>query len=266
MSGLGLYLRYVGVSLRAQMQYPGSFLLLNLGQFVATGIEIVAIWALFRVFGHVGGWSLAQVAVFYGVANLGFGIADPLTRGFDVFGPEFVKTGAFDRVLLRPRPAALQVLGYELRLRFGRLVQAAIVLALGAASLHLALTPARVLLLAWTLAGGAALFGGILVLQATLSFWTVEGLEIANILTYGGVQAGQYPMSIYAAWFRDVLTYVVPIGCVAYFPVVALLGVSDPLGAPAWLLPWTPAVGFLVLAAALRVWGLGLAKYASSGS
>jgi ABC-2 type transport system permease protein len=266
MNGARLYLRYAAASLRGQMQYPGSFLLLNLGQFAATGIEILAIWALFRIFGHVGGWSLAQVAVFYGLANAGFGIADPATRGFDVFGPEFVKTGAFDRVLLRPRAASLQVLGYELRLRFGRLVQAAIVFALGAAALRLAWTPAHVLLVIWILAGNAALFGGILVLQATLSFWTVEGLEVANILTYGGVQAGQYPMSIYAAWFRDFLTYVVPIGCIAYFPVVALLGVPDPLGAPAWLLPLTPAVGLLFLGLALQVWGLGVAKYASSGS
>lgn len=62
------------------------------------------------------------------------------------------------------------------------------------------------------------------------------------------------------------LTSSCAIGCVAYFPVVALLSAPDPLGAPAWLLPLTPAVGFLFLAVALRVWGLGLAKYASTGS
>ena len=116
------------------------------------------------------------------------------------------------------------------------------------------------------MAGGVALFGGILLLQATLSFWTVDALEVANILTYGGVQAGQYPLNVYAAWFRDLLIFIVPIGCVAYFPVVALLGAHDPLGAPAWLLPLTPAAGFLFLAVALRVWGVGVAKYASTGS
>jgi ABC-2 type transport system permease protein len=266
MNGLALYSRYVGVSVRGQMQYPGSFLLLNVSQFIGTGIEILAIWALFHVFGHIQGWTLGQVAVFYGVSNASFAIADPVTRGFEMFGPEFVRTGAFDRLLLRPRAASLQVLGHELRLRVGRLAQAGIVFVIGAAAVRLAWTPAHVALLAWTLAGGAALFGGILVLQATLSFWTVDGLEVANILTYGGAQAGQYPMSVYAAWFRDLLIYIVPIGCVAYFPVVALLGVADPLGAPAWLLPLTPAVGFLFLGLSLKVWSLGVAKYASTGS
>jgi ABC-2 type transport system permease protein len=177
-----------------------------------------------------------------------------------------VRTGAFDRLLLRPRTTALQVLGHELRLRFGRLLQAAIVFAVGASAVRLAFPPAHILLLAWTLAGGVALFGGILLLQATLSFWTVDALEVANILTYGGVQAGQYPLSVYAAWFRNLLIFVVPIGCVAYFPVVALLGLRDPLGAPPWLLPLTPAFGFLFLAVALRVWDIGVARYASTGS
>jgi ABC-2 type transport system permease protein len=266
MNGISLYLRYAGVSLRGQMQYPASFLVLNASQFCSTAIEILGIAALFGVFGHIRGWSLAQVAVFYGVVNTAFALADAATRGFEVFGPEFVRTGAFDRLLLRPRTTALQLLGHELRLRFGRLLQAAIVFAVGASAVRLDFTLAHVLLLAWALAGGMALFGGIVVLQATLSFWTVDALEVANILTYGGVQAGQYPLSVYAAWFRNLLIFVVPIGCVAYFPVVALLGLRDPLGAPPWLLPLTPASGFLFLAVALRVWGLGVAKYASTGS
>ena len=37
-------------------------------------------------------------------------------------------------------------------------------------------------------------------LQATLAFWTVDSLEVAKTLTYGGVEAGQYPLDIYARW------------------------------------------------------------------
>ena len=73
-------------------------------------------------------------------------------------------------------------------------------------------------------------------LQATLSFWTVESLEVVNVLTYGGEAAAQYPLNVYAAWFRDLLIFAVPLGCVTYLPVLAALGRPDPLGAPAWLL------------------------------
>ena len=67
---------------------------------------------------------------------------------------------------------------------------------------------------------------GILILQATLAFWTIESLEIANTLTYGGVEAAQYPLDIYSRWFRDFLIFVVPIGCVGYFPIVRILGIA----------------------------------------
>jgi ABC-2 type transport system permease protein len=115
-------------------------------------------------------------------------------------------------------------------------------------------------------AGGVALFAGILVLQATLSFWTVDSLEIVNVLTYGGVQAAQYPLNIYAAWFRRVLTFGVPLACVAYYPALAILQRPDPLGAPDWMLPLTPLAGFAFLAVSFLAWRVGMARYASTGS
>ena len=59
---------------------------------------------------------------------------------------------------------------------------------------------------------------------------------------------------------------IVPIGAVAYFPVVALLGRHDPLGAPDWFLPASPALGLVFLAVSLWVWGFGVRRYASTGS
>ena len=71
-----------------------------------------------------------------------------------------------------------------------------------------------------------------MVIQGALAFWTTESLEVMNLLTYGGVQTAQFPLGLYEKWFRNFLIFVVPIGCVAYFPVLAILGKPDPLGAP----------------------------------
>src|SRR6185503_17098955 len=122
---------YVSASLRAQAQYPAATLMLMAGQCAATSIEILGVYALFNRFGAVGGWSFGEACLFYALVNITFSIADLLTRGFEVFGTEFVRTGAFDRVLLRPRAAALQLAGYEVRLsRLGRFIQATAVLVL----------------------------------------------------------------------------------------------------------------------------------------
>ncbi|WP_219213482.1 ABC transporter permease [Variovorax boronicumulans] len=267
MGSLPLFLRLVRASVGGQARYPASALLLTLGQFLGTGIEMVAVWALFHRFGSVQGWHIGEVALFYGLVNCMFAIADALGRGFDVLGTEFLRTGAFDRLLLRPRPLALQLMGHDFRIsRLGRLLQGMAVLVFATHQAPIAWTPATVAVALFALVGGIALFLGILVLQGTLAFWTVESLEIANVLTYGGVQAAQYPLALYANWFRRVLTFVVPLACVAYYPALAILGKPDPLGAPAWMGALSPLAGFVFLAAAFGVWRLGLRRYASTGS
>ncbi|MFH0130867.1 ABC transporter permease [Variovorax sp. VaC1] len=267
MGALPIFFRLVGASVGGQARYPASALLLTLGQFLGSGIEVVAVWALFHRFGEVQGWGIGEVALFYGLVNCMFAIADALGRGFDVLGTEFLRTGAFDRLLLRPRPLALQLMGHDFRIsRMGRLLQGVGVLVFATYQAHIAWTPATVAVALFALAGGIALFLGILVLQGTLAFWTVESLEIANVLTYGGVQAAQYPLALYANWFRRVLTFAVPLACVAYYPALAILGKTDPLGAPGWVGMVSPLAGFVFLAAAFGVWRLGLRRYASTGS
>jgi ABC-2 type transport system permease protein len=267
MNALALYGRYVATSIRAQMAYPASLMMMISGQFLVTIIEFIGIWALFARFGHIGGWRLGDVALFYGLISVIFAIADTISRGFDVFGSVYVKAGGFDRLLLRPRSPALQLFGHEFRLtRIGRLTQGVAIFILGAVLTRFAMTPAAAAILLFALAGGVALFCGLLILQATLSFWTVESLEAVNILTYGGEAAAEYPLNVYAGWFRTFLIWIVPIGCISYLPMLAAMGRADPLGTPSWVLPLAPAAGFAFLAVALFVWGFGVRRYASSGS
>ncbi len=267
MNAIALYGRYVAASFRAQLQYPASFAMQAAGQFVVTLLELLGVWLLFSRFGALQGWRFGQVALFYATVSIAFAIADAVSRGFEVFGEEFVRTGAFDRILLRPRSAALQLMGHELRLtRVGRLLQGVLALFIALRLEPAHWSAASLAVLAFAISGAVALFFAILILQATLAFWTVESLEIVNTLTYGGVDAAQYPLDIYARWFRAFLTLVVPLGCVVYLPVCWVLGLSARTGAPAWLAPIAPLAGFAFLGAALFVWRFGVRRYTSTGS
>lgn len=263
---LRLWVAYAGASVRGQMQYRASFVVGVLGQFLATGIEFIAVWTLFDRFGALDDWSLAEVGVFYGVAHTAIALADMLSTGFDRAG-RLIGEGLLDRVLLRPRTTVLQLLAYEFQLRrLGRLLQGAGVFAWAAASVDASWTPASGLLIVAALVGGACLFLGLFVLQGTLAIWTVESLEVVNAATYGGVQAAQYPLSIYDEWFRRFFTYLVPLAAVVYFPVVAALGKPDPLGVPHWVGAVSWIVGPVFLAGAFGAWGLGVRHYTSTGS
>ncbi|HEY0301797.1 MAG TPA: ABC-2 family transporter protein [Rhizomicrobium sp.] len=267
MSEFALFLRYVRNCLRAQMLYPNAFLLRMASQFLVTIVEFGGLFALFARFGHIKGWSFPEVALFYGVASTAFSLCDMGARGFDMLGPQFIKTGDFDRILLRPRSATVQLAGFEFGFTtLGRLAQGLVATGVAISLLDIDWSAAKVALLLWAVLGGFALFYGIMILQGTLSFWTVESLEIVNTITYGGVEAAQYPLEVYAGWFRRFLIFVVPLGCVIYFPVAAVLGRSAMTGLPAWAGALTPLAGFAFLGLAFLAWGRGIAHYTSTGS
>ena len=262
-----LYLRLIAQSIRAQLQYRASFLLMAFGSFVASVVEAVGIWALFERFGTLGEWRLAQVAFLYGLVNAAFASCEALGRGFDIFARDFVKTGAFDRLLLRPRSTVLQLAGHEFQLhRLGRLAQGILVLGWAIWMLEIDWQPWRVALLAVTFCSALAFFYALFIFQATLAFWTTESLELMNTLTYGGTETAQYPLAIYRPWFRRFFTYVVPLGCISYFPAVAIFGIEDPLGTARGFQVASPVAGFLFLGLALGFWRFGIRRYTSTGS
>ena len=266
MTAARLYLRYAAVSIRGQMEYRASFLMQTAGQFTVTAIQFLGIWALFDRFGAIKGWGLHEVALFYGLISMTFAISDAITRGLDVFGAT-VKAGDFDRLLVRPRSPVLQLLGHELTLRrLGRLMQGATVLVIASAGPGLTWSPDRLVLLGLAIACGVCLFVGLMLLQATSAFWTIESLEAWNAFTYGGVTMSQYPVAIYRPWFRQFFTVVIPLACISYYPAVAILGRPDPLGMPeatGWV---APLAGPLFMLGCVGIWRVGVRHYQSTGS
>jgi ABC-2 type transport system permease protein len=263
---IALYGRLLALNLRAQLQYPASFALATLSQGLVTGVEFLGIWVLFARFGQLRDWSLDEVALFYGVVNLSFAIADGLARGFDQMA-ELLRLGEFDRLLLRPRGTVLQVAASRFDFKkIGRIAQSLVVLAWAMPRLELSWAPSSVLLLIGTVAGGVALFYALFMLQAALCFWTTETLELANIATYGGTQTAQFPLSIYRAELRALFTYLIPLGCVAYYPLVAILQREDPLGSARWFQYASPLLGGAFLGLACLIWRAGIRRHASTGS
>jgi ABC-2 type transport system permease protein len=247
------------------MQYKTSFVLLTIGNFLATGMEFAGVLVLFDRFGSLRGWALPEVALLYGMAHVAFALSEAFARGFDVFA-RMIRAGDFDRVLLRPRSTVLQLAGQELQLmRIGRLAQGLFVLLWATHALEVSWSPARVALLLAAVAGGACLFSGLFVLQATMAFWTIESLEMMNTVTYGGVETASYPLSIYRPWFRRFFTFCVPLASINFLPAHALLSRSVP-GTSGWLLWLTPLVGVAFLGISLQLWRFGVRHYRSTGS
>jgi ABC-2 type transport system permease protein len=124
-------------------------------------------------------------------------------------------------------------------------------------------TLAKIALLIVAIFGGVCLFYGILILQATLCFWTTESLEVVNAITYGGITAAEMPLTIYPKPLRYLFTFIVPIACLNYIPLSVIL--EKNLVAP-WISWVSPLMGVVFLLCAFPIWHLGERRYTSTGS
>lgn len=260
-----LYFKYVGILLKSQMQYRTSFLLLAFGQFFIPFFVFAGMYFLFEQFGQIRGWSFYEVAVCFAVIHMAFSISECFVRGFDSFS-SLVVNGDFDRVLLRPRSTVLQVLGSKFEFsRVGRLLQSLLVLAWAVWRLPIDWTLLKALVLVLMVASGICIFSGIFILAATMCFWTIQGLEVANIFTDGGRELAQYPINIYQKGIARFFTFIIPFGCSNYLPLLYLLERTSP-GTPSWVYMLSPLWGMVFLIPCLLVWRYGVKHYLSTGS
>lgn len=261
MNTLKLYFKYIRMTIVSQMEYKTSFIMMTTGNFVLQVIEFIGVLALFERFGHINGWTLYEVAVFYGLISSAFAIAESFGRGYDVF-PRHVRQGTFDQMLLRPRSLTLQILGSEFQMmRIGRLLQGMLVMIFGLVSLETKLSLEGYLLIGLSIMGGVCIFTGLFIIQATMSFFTIQSLEVMNAFTYGGVQTAQYPITIYKKWFQRLFTTVIPIGAISYFPLSAIMRDGSLM-----LAYMTPLLGIGFMLVTIGVFRGGTRYYCSTGS
>ncbi|HEV2579398.1 MAG TPA: ABC-2 family transporter protein, partial [Ktedonobacteraceae bacterium] len=172
------------------------------------------------------------------------------------------------RVLLRPVQALILVSSGEFRLRrLGRLTQ-------GVAGFIFALfllggipwTLLKLLALLLGIVSGSLIFLSILLLGATMCFWTVQTAELTNILYYGGREMLSYPISIYNPTIQRILLFVIPLAFGTFLPTCYLLDRPLPLGLPVWIAFLSPPVALAFSAIAVWTWGQGVRHYESTGS
>lgn len=266
MDNAEIYLRLVGARVRGQMQYRVSFLMQVLATFSTTLMELLSILIFFRTFHDLAGWSVGEVTFLYGLVSVAFGITEMVGAGFDTVAL-LVRSGEFDRVLTRPVPAFVQVLGTDFQLRrIGRIAQGILALALGQAALGIPWTAPKMLVLVAAVLSSSLVFLGVMMMGAAVCFWTVETTELQNVFTYGGTMLTSYPIHVYNRWLQMAFLYLVPLALTSYYPALYILNKPDPLGLPGVMRFLAPLVAAAFFALGLWVWRLGLRHYQSTGS
>jgi ABC-2 type transport system permease protein len=263
---LAICRRLLAARLRGQMQYKRSFLLQIAGNALAHLGEMIALFFLFDRFGSLGGWEVGEFAFLYGLSSLSFALAHTVGSGLSTFS-EQVRRGDFDRLLTRPMSAFLQVVGSDVQLRrLGGAVQGLVALTIAVRLGEIDWTAGRVAYFFVALVSTTVLFIALFSLDATFSFWTTEGTEAINAITYGGSYVAIYPLHIFDVWLRGLFLWIVPLGFVIYFPSLFILDKPTPLGLPDWLRFVAPLAALLFWLVAFLLWRTGVRRYRSTGS
>jgi ABC-2 type transport system permease protein len=108
---------------------------------------------------------------------------------------------------------------------------------------------------------GGVIFATLFFIQATFAFYTTEGLEFMNVLTYGGRDHGRYPYSVYGKEVLRFLTFIIPLALFQYYPLLYLLDMEQDI-----IYMLAPLFGLLFIMPGAVFFRFGLKRYKSAGS
>ena len=255
----------VASRLRSQLQYRTSFAFDVVQSMLTTAAGYVEVLAVFSNVSVLGDLDLRAALLVYGLATLGFGIANCVVGQLDTI-PDYIRTGTLEVFLVRPQPVLAQIVTSDVQLRrLGSAVVGAGTVALALVVNRIDWTPSHVALLVLAPLTGALLFAALFVAAGALQFWLVDAAEVTSSFTYGANYAAEFSSAVFPVPLRLLFAFAVPASFTAYLPTAAVLGLPGPAWVPGWLGWATPAAAVLACSLALLFWRRGLRHYSGAG-
>lgn len=259
------YLRLIGlfarISILNELQYRGNFFIQVFQTLLGLLVSIGGISIIFDHTADLGGWQPFELLALVGVYFMVGGIINLVIQPSMGRLMEDVRMGTLDFTLTRPEDAQLLVSFRQVQI--WKLVD----FVLGAAIILYALLrlgatsgPAQALSFALALLAGAAIVYSFWLMLATLTFWFVR-LENILVIFESMYEAGRWPVGIYPAWLRVMLTFLVPVAFAVTVPAEAVIGRLD-----AATLFGAVALAVALLALSRWFWRVGIRHYSGASA
>lgn len=257
---------YAKLAIQRQLEYPLfllSWLLMIPTQYFS------GIWMLKIIvdrFQPLSGWDFEDLAFLYGLGLLSHGLV--VVFFIPTWGTEFaVLRGEFDRLLLRPMNVFFQfVTGYFNFIGLIDLLPGLVIFVYAAHMVDFSWSLGNIMKLVLVVIGGTLIRASLYTIIGAIAFWTKRSRNLINMTVATLERTTMYPLTLYPQVIQAVLTFLLPIGFISFYPAEQFLGKSTSLELPLGLAIWTPVVGLVCFAAAYAVFRSGLQKYESAGS
>jgi ABC-2 type transport system permease protein len=248
------------------MQYRFDFVVLLFFGVVFQAAALSFVWVVVAHFGGIHGWTTHEVLfvaslrlMAHGLNELVFGNLNSVTW--------MIRDGWFDRILVRPANTLLQVVLVQLRANgVGDTLFGIAVFLVAQRGLAVHWTPLAVAYLVLVVLGSVLLEAGIVLVVTTAAFWFVRVDVFAWWLDETSNTFANYPLGIYPGAMRAILTFVLPIAFLAFYPATVFLGRAGDVPFTPVFAYGAPVVGALVFGAAYAFWTVGVRHHRSTGT
>lgn len=262
---ISIYIKMALASIASRMEYRASFLIFLFTILAFYIAQILAIVVIIYRFQSIGGWSMGEMAFLYSLLVLSQGLVSCAMGGLLEFS-ELIRTGNFDRNLVRPLSPLLQVIanGFDLtgivHISLGIL---AVVIANQFVKIEW--TAMKILILILVVLGGSAILASIRILIATIAFWAVKTDSLVHLFVFSSREFLLYPVNIYSLPIRILLTFIFPLAFINFYPAHLFLQKdSSTLFYPTFIYGTFP-VGIFMLTLSVIFWKYGQKHYESAG-
>lgn len=257
-----LYWLFFKNRIKILMEYRVNFLIGAVSTVFVQAAGLLAIWVIMEQIPNLDGWSLAEILLIYGLITLSKSINHMFADNLWTLGRDYVRTGTFDRFLVRP----INPLFHLLADRFchdgiGNFLVGLILVIIAASRLDIAWTPLHVSYLALMVLSGGFIFIALNLMTSVSGFWLMDSVPATRVV-FEMHEFAKYPLTIYPRLIGVLLTVLIPYGFASFFPATYLMG-REIHPALAW---GAPAVAAVLMGIGLAVWRFGLRHYSSTGT
>lgn len=256
-----MYLRFSAQNVRALMEFKNDFVVSTVAGAVMQTVGLIFLFVLFGNISSIGGWSLYEVALLYACMMISEGMLTLLFQGTSSL-TYYVRTGNFDRFLLRPLDVTVQILGSQINFAgLGTVVTGIAVIVVSLYKLDTPISLGLILLFVVNIVFGVCIRVNLNLATTSLAFWLIATGGLSTMV-YNTQDFGKYPLSIYPTVIRVVLLTVIPHAMISYVPTCLILGKLS-------VLPWIFAVpASMIFMIFLRkfIYSHALKRYESAGN
>jgi len=255
------YIYFFTQYMKSILEYRLDFWIGLISTFVLQLSGFSFIWVIFQNITTINGWNFGEVLFIYSLMTIAKSINLIFFDNLWLLGGEYIKSGKFDILLLRPVPPLFHLFATKIQKDgLGSFLVGILLLNKAIHLLNVNLDIKNTLVILLILISGSIIVVSLNLIGSTFAFWIKDSTAIMRAIFLLS-EFALYPIIIFNKSIISITTWIIPYSFVSYYPATLFLESHYN-----FLGYFSPLVAFVLMVFSYMFWRMGLKFYESSGS